>query len=99
MGRYDRDRSRSRSRSRDRDWRDRDRDRRRRSRDRGSRKGVGSRLRRPKWDLTKLEPFKKDFYVPHPDVEDRSPREVEEFRSANEITLRGKKCPSAHKTF
>ncbi|KAK6632724.1 hypothetical protein RUM43_013494 [Polyplax serrata] len=99
MGRYDRDRSRSRSRSRDRDWRDRDRDRRRRSRDRGSRKGVGSRLRRPKWDLTKLEPFKKDFYVPHPDVEDRSPREVEEFRSANEITLRGKNVPLPIKHF
>lgn len=64
--------SRSRSRDRDRRMRDRDRDRgrRRRSLSRDKR-GAGSRLRKPKWDLSKLEPFKKDFYVPHPDVENR----------------------------
>ncbi|EEB10489.1 DEAD box ATP-dependent RNA helicase, putative [Pediculus humanus corporis] len=101
MGRYDRSRSWSRSRSRERERRDRVEDKRyrSRSRERNYRRGVGYRLRKPRWELSKLEPFKKDFYIPHPDVEDRSIREIEEFRSINEITLRGKNVPLPIKHF
>lgn len=37
----------------------------------GRRGQAGSTLRRPRWDLNRLEPFKKDFYIPHPDVDNR----------------------------
>ncbi|KAK8381100.1 hypothetical protein O3P69_008172 [Scylla paramamosain] len=97
-----RSRSRSRSRSRDRDRR-RDRD------DWGSRGGWGSggggrpslkgrqpgeRLRKPRWDLTKLTPFEKNFYQPTPTVLNRSPYEVEKYRTDKEITLRGRNIPN-----
>lgn len=76
----------SRSRSRDR--------RRSRSRERGfgggKRNATGSSLRRPKWDMNRLEPFKKDFYVPHASVADRPYFEIEEWRKNKEISLKGK---------
>lgn len=86
--------------------RSRDRDRRRtRSRDRGyggggggggggGRRGAaGAGLRKPRWDLSRLEPFKKDFYIPHPSVSNRSIYEVEEWRRHKEISLKGKAIP------
>lgn len=78
-----RDRSRDRRRSRS---RDRFRDDRRgggggmggggggggRGGDRGGRRNqAGSNLRKPRWDISRLEPFKKDFYVPQPSVANR----------------------------
>lgn len=79
---FRRDRSRDRRRSRSRDRRD---DRRRGGPGGGGggggrgggggggRRGgdVGSNLRKPRWDISRLEPFKKDFYVPHPNVANR----------------------------
>jgi len=41
------------------------------------------------WDLTKLHPFTKDLYKPHPEVQNRSRHEVEAFRSAHQITVKG----------
>lgn len=41
------------------------------------------------WDLTKLPPFTKNLYKPHPEVENRSRHEVEAFRSARQITVKG----------
>lgn len=32
----------------------------------------GERLKKPRWDLEKLAPFKKNFYREHPDVTARS---------------------------
>ena len=105
----DRDRRRSRSRSRDRRRRSRSRSRSRdRFRDRdfgrggggggGGRGGRGSQpgsnLRKPRWDTSRLEPFKKDFYVPHPDTANRPLHEVEEYRKVKEITLKGRNVPS-----
>ncbi|XP_026284101.1 probable ATP-dependent RNA helicase DDX17 isoform X1 [Frankliniella occidentalis] len=103
----DRDRRRSRSRSRDRRRRSRSRSRSRdrfRDRDfgrggggggRGGRGGQpGSNLRKPRWDTSRLEPFKKDFYVPHPETSSRPQHEVEEYRKAKEITLKGRNVPS-----
>ncbi|XP_056630263.1 ATP-dependent RNA helicase p62-like [Diorhabda sublineata] len=49
----------------------------------------GNRLYRPQWDNIQLRPFKKDFYVPHPSVANRSPYEVEQYRRAKEITIDG----------
>ncbi|XP_044259020.1 ATP-dependent RNA helicase dbp2-like isoform X1 [Tribolium madens] len=85
--------------------RSRSRDRRRsRSRDRGyggggRRNTAGANLRKPRWDLSRLEPFKKDFYVPHPNVTNRPSYEVEEWRRDKEITLKGKCIPDLVFTF
>ncbi|KAK9502546.1 hypothetical protein O3M35_011306 [Rhynocoris fuscipes] len=104
MGRIGR-RSRSRSRDRRRD-RSRSRDRYRsssRSRDRRVRnlggirsrtgRGAGATLRKPYWDLSRLEPFRKNFYTPHPDVEDRSHSEIENWLDDKDITLKGRDVP------
>ncbi|CAH1170014.1 unnamed protein product [Phaedon cochleariae] len=91
--------------------RPRSRDRRRsRSRDRGYGGGGGGRsggrrgaagvnLRKPRWDMSRLEPFKKDFYVPHPNVVNRPPYEIEEWRKSKEISLKGKNIPEPVFTF
>lgn len=34
-------------------------------------KQPGERLRKPRWDMSSLQPFRKDFYVPHPNVMNR----------------------------
>ncbi|GJQ68475.1 hypothetical protein Trydic_g17052 [Trypoxylus dichotomus] len=81
--------------------RSRSRDRRRsRSRDRGyggggggRRNTAGANLRKPRWDLSRLEPFKKDFYIPHPKVSNRSVYEIEDWRRSKEISLKGKSTP------
>lgn len=54
---------------------------------------AGSRLRKPNWDMKNLRPFKKDFYVPHPSVANRSPYEIEQFRRSKEITVDGREIP------
>ncbi|KAK8381090.1 hypothetical protein O3P69_008172 [Scylla paramamosain] len=54
----------------------------------------GERLRKPRWDLTKLTPFEKNFYQPTPTVLNRSPYEVEKYRTDKEITLRGRNIPN-----
>ncbi|XP_064630913.1 uncharacterized protein LOC135489471 isoform X1 [Lineus longissimus] len=59
----------------------------------------GERLRPPKWDLEKLEKIEKNFYHEHPAVSNRSPAEVEAFRAAKSITLRGNSCPNPIITF
>ena len=41
------------------------------------------------WDLSKLVPFKKDFYTEHPDVSSLSDSEVYRIRQASQITLEG----------
>ncbi|CAK9833470.1 Probable ATP-dependent RNA helicase DDX17 [Anthophora retusa] len=109
MGRYrsrsrDRDRRRrSRSRSRSRSPRDRRNWGGSGGRDRGggrnSRGQPGANLRKPRWDLSRLEPFKKDFYIPHEAVQNRDPRTVEQYRSEKEITLKGKSIPNPVFTF
>lgn len=44
---------------------------RRRSGRGGGRGDPGSNLRKPRWDIRKLESFKKDFYMPHEAVRNR----------------------------
>ncbi|XP_001604593.1 ATP-dependent RNA helicase p62 isoform X2 [Nasonia vitripennis] len=55
---------------------------------------AGGNLRKPNWDNETLRPFKKDFYTPHPNVSNRHPREVNEFRETHKITLKGDKVPN-----
>ncbi|XP_019866511.2 ATP-dependent RNA helicase p62-like [Aethina tumida] len=55
----------------------------------GNRKTNGMGLRKPVWNTMTLRPFKKDFYVPHPAVANRSTYEVEQFRNSKEITIEG----------
>lgn len=107
----DRDRDRDRDNYRDRDRRrDRSRSREHYRDDRrgggggSSGRGLkgrqpGGSLRKPHWDLSRLQPFRKDFYVPHPDVANKPQHEVEEYRSSKEITLKGRSIPNPVWTF
>ncbi|XP_011311043.1 ATP-dependent RNA helicase p62-like isoform X1 [Fopius arisanus] len=56
--------------------------------------GAGGNLRKPNWDYENLKPFKKEFYVPHANVANRHPREVETYRGEKQITLKGEKIPN-----
>ena len=49
----------------------------------------GNRLRKPNWDMKDLRPFKKDFYVPHPAVANRSKFEVDQYGLSKGITVDG----------
>ncbi|KAI4487314.1 hypothetical protein M0804_005463 [Polistes exclamans] len=53
----------------------------------------GERLRKPRWDMSTLQPFRKDFYQPHPNVTTRSLHTVEAYRSDKEITVKGSNVP------
>ncbi|XP_011157858.1 ATP-dependent RNA helicase dbp2 [Solenopsis invicta] len=53
----------------------------------------GERLRKPRWDMSTLPQFRKDFYQPHPNVMARSIHAVEGYRSNKEITVKGANVP------
>ncbi|XP_031782248.1 ATP-dependent RNA helicase dbp2 isoform X2 [Nasonia vitripennis] len=53
----------------------------------------GERLRKPRWDMSTLQPFRKDFYQPHSNVDSRGPHVVEAYRSDKEITIKGTNVP------
>ncbi|VEN43983.1 unnamed protein product [Callosobruchus maculatus] len=55
----------------------------------GQRSGGGGGLRAVEWSNKRLEPFKKDFYVPHPAVANRSDFEVQQYRNSKEISIEG----------
>ncbi|XP_015590834.1 ATP-dependent RNA helicase dbp2 isoform X2 [Cephus cinctus] len=63
---------------------------------RGGLKGKqpGGALRKLNWDIRSLEPLRKDFYVEHPAVRNRSPEEVSKFRQDAEITVKGDDVPN-----
>lgn len=61
--------------------------------------GAGRGLRKPNWDLKTLRPFKKDFYVPHAGVANRSTYEVEQYRSTKQITIDGREAPNPIQQF
>ncbi|KAI5694708.1 hypothetical protein M8J75_003703 [Diaphorina citri] len=50
-------------------------------------------LKKPNWSQITLQPFEKNFYVPHGDVQNRSESEVEAFRQKKEITVKGNNIP------
>uniref|UniRef100_A0A023FLZ1 RNA helicase n=1 Tax=Amblyomma cajennense TaxID=34607 RepID=A0A023FLZ1_AMBCJ len=53
----------------------------------------GGSLRKPDWDRIQLQPFQKNFYHEHPNTANRSPAEVDAYRQANEITVKGRDVP------
>ncbi|KAF7397768.1 hypothetical protein HZH68_008990 [Vespula germanica] len=63
---------------------------------RGGLKGKqpGGSLRKVNWDARSLEPLRKDFYIEHPAVRNRSKEEVAQFRENAEITVKGVNIPN-----
>ncbi|XP_033335700.2 uncharacterized protein LOC117225946 isoform X1 [Megalopta genalis] len=57
-------------------------------------KQPGGALRKITWDIRSLEPLRKDFYVEHPSVRNRSKEEVSKFRENAEITVKGDDVPN-----
>ncbi|CAG5093529.1 Similar to Ddx5: Probable ATP-dependent RNA helicase DDX5 (Mus musculus), partial [Cotesia congregata] len=57
-------------------------------------KMPGSALKKLNWDISSLEPVKKDFYVEHSSVSRRSPDEINKFRQTAEITVKGNNVPN-----
>ncbi|XP_037046610.1 DEAD-box ATP-dependent RNA helicase 20-like isoform X4 [Bradysia coprophila] len=54
-------------------------------------KNPGKGLEAPKWD--KLDPFEKNFYVPHANAVTRTEEEIADFRKKLEITVMGSSVP------
>ena len=59
----------------------------------------GANLRKPKWDLNSLPKFEKNFYKEHPNVQNMSQGEVEQYRKSKEMTLSGRNVPRPVKNF
>ena len=53
----------------------------------------GEKLRKPRWEMDRLQPFEKNFYKPHPNLVTKSMHEVEQYRASKEITVRGRDVP------
>ncbi|XP_053681366.1 uncharacterized protein LOC128732219 [Anopheles nili] len=60
-------------------------------------KYPGQNLMKPMWE--NLEPFQKDFYVPHPNVMARPTEEVQTFREQMQITVMGNNVPHPCQNF
>lgn len=60
---------------------------------------VGASLRKQDWDLDSLPKFEKSFYKEHPDVTNRSQRDVDEFRKSHEMSVHGRNVPRPVETF
>ncbi|XP_077980584.1 putative ATP-dependent RNA helicase DDX5 [Glandiceps talaboti] len=54
----------------------------------------GEKLRKPRWDMSRLPRFEKNFYVEHPNVSRRTPADIDAFRKEREVTIRGHQVPS-----
>ena len=50
-------------------------------------------LPKPKWNLSNLQPFKKNFYTPHRDISNRSNNEINQYRNDMAMTIIGKDIP------
>ncbi|CAG5128169.1 unnamed protein product [Candidula unifasciata] len=59
----------------------------------------GERLRKPKWDLSTLQKFEKNFYKEHPSVTYRPAEEIRAFHRDKQITIQGKDIPNPIFTF
>ncbi|XP_013380174.1 ATP-dependent RNA helicase dbp2-like isoform X2 [Lingula anatina] len=53
----------------------------------------GDRLRKPRWDMEKLQPFHKNFYHEAPSVSARGEPEITAFMRAHQITVKGRNAP------
>ena len=59
----------------------------------------GKNLRKPKWNLSELPQFEKNFYREHINVQNRSAEEIASYRNKREITLVGRNVPKPVFTF
>ncbi|BFZ03272.1 hypothetical protein BsWGS_06311 [Bradybaena similaris] len=59
----------------------------------------GERLRKPKWDMSSLQKFEKNFYKEHPAVTYRPAEEIRSFHRDKQITIQGKDIPNPIFTF
>ncbi|XP_014470818.1 PREDICTED: DEAD-box ATP-dependent RNA helicase 20-like isoform X3 [Dinoponera quadriceps] len=57
------------------------------------RKTPGDLLKKPIWDLGSLPPIKKNLYVPHANVLNRTPEEITKYHAGKEITVKGNNTP------
>uniref|UniRef100_A0A1B6DGM6 RNA helicase n=2 Tax=Clastoptera arizonana TaxID=38151 RepID=A0A1B6DGM6_9HEMI len=55
---------------------------------------TGGQLHKPRWEMGELRPIRKDFYVPHISVSNRSLNDVVQYRSSNEMTIKGQNVPN-----
>nr|CAD7454050.1 unnamed protein product [Timema tahoe] len=62
-------------------------------------KQPGENLRKPLWDSNSLQPFLKNFYVPHANSLDRSSDDIDKYRSSKEITVKGNNVPQPSQYF
>ena len=60
---------------------------------------AGKSLRKPKWNLSELPEFQKNFYREHPNVQNRSTQETEDYREEKGITVLGRNVPKPVLTF
>ncbi|KYK56655.1 ATP-dependent RNA helicase dbp-2 [Drechmeria coniospora] len=66
----------------------------------GDRMGaLGAGLQKQTWDLATLPKFEKSFYKESPEVANRSPAEVDEFRRKHQMTIHGVEVPKPVETF
>lgn len=56
-------------------------------------------MKKVDWTYESLQPFTKDFYVPHTTVQNRPAAEVQTFRDDNKMTLTGKLIPNPIQSF
>ena len=61
--------------------------------------GPGASLRKPRWDMSSLPRFEKNFYKESGVTESRSNQDVEAFRASKEITVNGRNCPKPVQSF
>ncbi|KAL6424397.1 hypothetical protein ACFW04_009879 [Cataglyphis niger] len=64
-----------------------------------NRKTPGDLLKKPNWDLSKLPTITKNLYVPHTNVLNRTPDEINMYHAGKEITVKGNNTPSPIQAF
>ncbi|XP_072762880.1 uncharacterized protein [Anoplolepis gracilipes] len=64
-----------------------------------NRKNPGDSLKKPTWDMTKLSQIAKNLYVPHMNVLNRTPEEINMYHVGKEITVKGNNTPSPIQNF
>ena len=65
----------------------------------GKHNDLGKMLRKPKWNLSELPEFQKNFYREHPNVQNRTIQEIDDYRQGKEITIFGRNVPKPVFTF
>lgn len=60
---------------------------------------LGAGLKQQHWDLATMPKFEKSFYKEASSVENRSARDVDEFRRVKEISVQGKNVPRPVESF